>query len=277
MPGEPIQSRRETDALPGAPPLPAPPVAECHEACPDACSHRAEVFLFDSSVEIDIAIHAPAPLEADLARAIEARWQRLLPSNPRLFAGPILSITSFDASGRIRCARETYKALAVQPEVATGAELLAVIGLITMRDAANRTHLLLGQRGPQVRIYPGLWEVAPAGGINPPPPGVDRLGIVGVLAQLEEELEEEIGARWALKNPRAVAAVRNPHAHSLDIVIRAEVEPPGTIPASAGSEWEYAQVSWMPMADVWRACDERPETLVPQTLAVLRAMRERLL
>ncbi len=124
-------------------------------------------------VRLNVSIDGAAP-EADerTEQKIEATWAKLTEANPRLFDGPILALAQFNpATGAVVCRRDTYRRLTVQGEVETGVVLMAVNGVITARDRAGVEHVLLGRRSVSTRMYGGMWELIPAGGLEPPREG----------------------------------------------------------------------------------------------------------
>ena len=75
----------------------------------------------------------PAPAPPSSA-PVDAAWALLCAANPRLFDGPILSVTrSEPARAVIRCRRDSYRRLAVRPTVPTYTSLLSVSGVLRRR------------------------------------------------------------------------------------------------------------------------------------------------
>jgi len=214
-------------------------------------------------VSITIAPDPAPPSDA----AADRRWAELLAEKPRLFDGPILSVQSLALDrGLISCRRDTYKRLAVQPEVPTGANLLSVSGVLTALDSRGREHTLLGRRGRQTRIYGNMWELAPSGGVDAPPPGQRQVSWHGLMAQLQAELLSETGLADTLQNAEFLAAVRDPVAFSTDLVIRARLSPTIDRLKPARTNWEYSELLWLPLADLPRVAASEP------TIATTRAL-----
>ena len=195
----------------------------------------------------------PSPaIPAEIARRTDERWHDLLAANDRLHDGPVLSADELDpGTGRIVAHPDTYARLAVRPEVDTGVVALAVGGVLSAVDEAGREHVLLIRRHEKTRLYPGMWEVGPAGGIDPAP-GVGTLGFADLLAELPRELDEEAGLREPLTDARVALVYRDNHAHTIDVVIRATfgstVE---RLRAVAGeTEWDAAEARWVPLDDL---------------------------
>jgi hypothetical protein len=194
-------------------------------------------------VEIGPLIHRP------LDRAVEARWRAMCAENPRLFDGPILALESIDMEGAtIHCRRDHYRFLAVQPAVPTGIEQLSVTGVITTKGPGGAEHVLLGRRGADTRIYGGLWELAPSGGIDPPAPGASSLLWEDLVGQVQAELETETGLGARIHQAKLVCIARDASAGSADLVVCATLAgsidelPPGR------TNWEYSEVLWLPIS-----------------------------
>lgn len=209
---------------------------------------------------------------------IDRAWEAMTRENPRLFDGLFLSVEKwsppgaearpgFAASpGHFVCRVERYRHLAVAPFVPTASStrLLALTGIVTARDPSGTEHVLMGLRGKETRMYGGLWEFAPAGGVDPPGPGqmFDQALLRRVLAR---ELEEEVGlAAEALGACDPVMVVLNEEARSYDVVMRTKLViglEEAQRWATAGS-WEYERVEWVPVDEVGAFVE--PEGIVPQ-------------
>lgn len=226
-----------------------------------------------SGVTPTIVMAATPPRDAPAAGAEDAEWDRLTALNPRLFDGPILSLVSFDpATGRVSCRRETYKRLSVQGAVDTGVVLVAVNAVLIARDARGEEHVLLGRRSPQVRKYGGMWELAPAGGLDPPAGVAATLGPGALRAQLRRELLEEVGLDDALEGATPIAFYRDEAATSFNIVLRVELPTtPAALAAAAGERhWDCDAVMWLARADAPAFDRDRAGHVIDATRALLR-------
>lgn len=229
-------------------------------------------------VELRAQIGSSAPAGAEQAARIDAVWEELRRGNDRLYDGPILRAVSVDVeSGSLLCRRETYRVLAASARLGLGVRQLGVMGVITGRDSAGREHVLLARRAAQTRIYPGLWELAPSGGVTPPPLNVPRIGSRELSAALADEAEEELALDLSGQDGAAIAVLRDVHACSDDIVLRIELTGPidprrGVCPASndAADRWEYLDVAWVAMGDLRGFVDEHRSAIAPPTRALLR-------
>ncbi|MEL6740035.1 MAG: hypothetical protein AAFP26_05210 [Planctomycetota bacterium] len=211
--------------------------------------------------------------------AVEAAWDQRRAANPRLFNGPVLAWASdplaFD--GRtVRARRDEYRRLAVQPDIATGVMQLSVTGVVIAPDHAGRPYVCLARRAPSTRIYGGLWELAPSGGVDPPPAGDRTLDAADLFAQLMLELTEELGLAIEPDPGTPICVVTDPVAMSADVVIRVDAVRPveelvaGADASPRASRWEYDAVRWIAVDEVGafvRAAGR--EAVIPPTLDVL--------
>ncbi len=230
--------------------------------------------------------HDADPPDADIPggpEAVDACWARLRAANPRLHDGPILGVRRFDAAAaRLVCEPERYRRFAVGAELPLGVEAVGVSGLITRsgRTADDDPEVLLACRGAGVRIYAGLWESAPRGGVPPPdgllePPGPRELSLADFARALADEADEELGAASDARLPMPaltpVAIVRDAGARSLDVVLAGHLtgRAAGAWIEVAGRGWEYAAIAWTPIPELPR----RPDLpLSPPCEALMLAM-----
>jgi ADP-ribose pyrophosphatase YjhB (NUDIX family) len=214
------------------------------------------------------ADRAQAP---ELEDRIATRWQELTAQNPRLFDGPMLAIESFDAQrGALTCRRERYRRLAVQPGVDTGVRLLAVKGVVLRREAEQLQTLMI-RRHPRTHMYGGMWEIGPAGGVDPEP-GAQPYTIDhdSIQTQLARELREESGVVW---QPDAdaplIAMFTSDESHCLNMVLRIELDAVAT--DDSARAWDADALEWVPV-DSFSAFIERTRSdgIVPNSVALAR-------
>jgi hypothetical protein len=209
--------------------------------------------------------------------AEEACWASLCAANGRVHDGEILRVVGVDFERSVvRCERGRYKRLVVSRALGASEEvrILGVKGFIVGRDAAGGEHVLIGRRGAQTRVYGGLWETAPAGGVAVPRDGVTAIGVRELAASVEEEGEEELGVALDTRGARVVAVCRDEVAGSDDVFLRFEMA--GVInPRRAGAcqhgsgGWEYSDTAWLARADA-AGFDSRG--LIAPVRAVLRVL-----
>ena len=213
-----------------------------------------------------------APRDPRTIAAVENRWEELVAANPRMFNGPLLTVVGADLeSGLVECRRGDFKHLAVQDKVSTGTEILAVSGVVIARDRAGREHVLLGRRARQTRVYGGMWELGPSGGMPVPPDGVGDLCLDDFVRHLDEEMREEVGLE--LEGARCVCAgfCRDFIAHSLDVMVRVEVRQAVEDLPSASRDWEYEEVRWIALDDIGEFDRAHADQIIPPTRAFWRS------
>ncbi len=225
----------------------------------------------------------PASAEEEIA------WAALCAANGRLYNGPLLSVVRVEAPPQtgaacvITCRREWFKRLAIADVVPTGVHLLAVSGMLVARDDAGAQHVLLGRRSSQTRVYGGMWELAPSGGIEPPPtqrPGAGIIDRTHVLRVLQAEAREELSMELDVSATRFVALVHDERAHSDDLIVRVDLPakidprwapcPPRTAPGA--DAWEYVDAAWLPVAQAAGFAAEHTDAIIPPTRAVMRLL-----
>lgn len=187
--------------------------------------------------------HEPPP---GIESRAEGTWQRLRAENPRLFDGPILALAEFDPCiAHVRCRRTTYKWLSAQDELDIGVVLVAVNGVVTARDRAGQPHVLLGRRSPQNRMYGGMWELSPAGGVEPPPHD-GPVPAETLHAQLHRELQEECGLRDPA-HPAPLAFYRDTAARSFNVVFLMELARPveELVRDTRPAHWDCDAAQWV--------------------------------
>lgn len=219
-------------------------------------------------LRIDVAPARPSTPHTPDDHATEKRWREMLASNPRLYSGPLLAVVSIDfEEGVIHTRRDEFKRLAVQPQVKTGVQILSVTGVITARDAHGVEHVLLGRRGRGTRIYGGMWELGPSGGLTPPAAMTTTLDERDARRQLMEEAEEELGLHFGVDAGSSIPThaaqgcvlyVRDTIACSDDLVIPLRHEDAGSLERldaalkqqRATHEWEYEETQWVQIGEL---------------------------
>ncbi len=226
--------------------------------------------LAPESVRVEIA-DDPAP--EPTAEVVE-RWHAMRAEKPRLFNGPVLSYLGFD-NGVVSAHRDSYQRLAVQaqkPEIVTPPVMqLSVTGVVTALDSAGTRHVLVGRRSHATRIYGGLWELGPSGGIDAPPLARSTLDGLGVFRQLVQEMREETGLP-ADPDPGPIVAITiDPVATSADLVMHVQLTRPveeiiAHTDRSGQHGWEYETTRWVACRAFGRFVQELP--CIPPTIAL---------
>jgi 8-oxo-dGTP pyrophosphatase MutT (NUDIX family) len=208
----------------------------------------------DGNVVVDVSrIAPPIPNTA----AVQAAWDGLCTANPRFFDGPLLSVLHIEqAAGgrggeptRIHARPDRFARLAVQPGVATGVRILSVTAICTATDPSGALHVLLGKRGRETRIYGGMWELGPSGGMSVPPPALQTLDVDAIWSHLADEVHEEIGIE--ADRGIAIAITRDNLAMSDDVVFQCDLGELATASrATRAANWEYEAIQWIPVAEI---------------------------
>lgn len=236
---------------------------------------------------------SPTPLSSEIDRV----WNALCADNPALYDGPIVRVESFDAErGEVVCSRSSFKHLATADRLGLSTRQLGIVGWITGRDRQGREHVLLGRRGSDTRVYQGLWENAPSGGVSPrllaAPPRETAIDVL--FEALREEAEEELAmtlASWT-EVSRSGASVRrwivDDLAHSLDLVAEIDlgnidptrIDQCGSAGGVAGGacarsrpDGEYLDAGWVARDEWSRFATSSPrDVLSPPTLALAASL-----
>lgn len=214
--------------------------------------------------DLRVRIEGDAPARTPEVEArIDAHWAKLSAALPKLFNGPVVAVREIEtgeAGTTVFAVRDEYRRLVAQPGVPTGVQQLSVTGLL-VHDGA----VCVAQRSAQTRIYAGLWELAPSGGVDVA--GDTTLCFDDLVAQLAQELDEELGVPTGrIERAEAVALVVDGHACSTDVVIRAQLR--GDRPEIRRG-WEYDDALWVEDIDAF----VRTRPVIPPTAALLGWMR----
>ncbi|VAX41644.1 hypothetical protein MNBD_PLANCTO03-358 [hydrothermal vent metagenome] len=210
------------------------------------------------------------------------RWSRACKHNPRLFNGPKLRFMAFNPDTRtITAHRGTYLRYAMQDhdpgatDPGTDIYHLAVSGVIVATDPnTGCDSILLGTRGIETFLYPGMWELAPGGGLES----------TDIYSQLLLEMEEELGVHGLvdgsrrdtmLKPPGAtdvLGLVIDPNTPGVDVVVRLQLRA-GAEQAMGQASWEYGSTRFVPVTALAAFVEqEGPHAIIPPVLAIWRSM-----
>jgi 8-oxo-dGTP pyrophosphatase MutT (NUDIX family) len=185
----------------------------------------------------------PGPFvpKVDLAK-VDRAWERLRQANPRYFDGPVLHVLGVSRNGHggttIHVVETSYRFYAVQrPGLVGGLDCgvrpLGAKGICRVveddRSVSRPSRYVMARRSQSVAFYPGAWEFAPGGGLEP---NDDPASCV--LRELAEETDFE-----AVRPPIAVAILEDPIARSWEVVHAIDVRPSQS--ADATHAWEHAE------------------------------------
>lgn len=232
----------------------------------------------DITIEIEDRPDTPPTPE------IIALWDNARQHTPRLFNAPVLSLV--EARGpTLRVRRDSYQRLTAQsidPSLVTPpVRQLSVTGLLIARDHTGNPHALLGRRSDATRIYGGLWEFAPGGGIDAPPRSHTHLDGGDVFRQLIAEIREELDlptqATADLSPGRILALAADPIAGSVDLIMRLDLPIPLEELMAHTSEdtterWEYQTTRWIATDELPRFARDHSEALIPPALDLIHAI-----
>jgi len=192
--------------------------------------------------------------------ALAEAWAAARRANPRLHDGDMLAVESIDG-GLIRCRRAGYAELAVQGEgrvgdggggvtgLERGVWQLSVTGMVVGARGWRGQAVLLGRRSRSTRLYGGLWELGPSGGVWSER---SRLAAGDLLASLNQEMLEETTIPPSRTVARPIGFSIDPVGRSVDVVFRVGLMPMRLPRAAAG--WEYDAVRWVPLRGAAGAC-----------------------
>lgn len=229
-----------------------------------------------SSMRIVISDDPPPAVTDDVA----GRWAQARAANPRLFDGPVLSLID-EHDGALLARRDSYQRLTVQCMEPALVEprvwQLSLTGVLVARDERGIEHTLLGRRSHETRVYGGLWEFAPGGGIDAPEPGAASLSGADIFDHLLLELREEVGLPAdgiEMDRARVIGLTPDPAVGSVDIVIRLDL--PHALESCCGvgpggeHRWEYERVEWVGLSSLRVFAQDRE--LIPPASSIVKAL-----
>ena len=199
----------------------------------------------------------PVEESASEREATDGAWSRIRAANPRAFNGPILAYTSADPGANlVRCRRDEYRRLAVTPGIETGVVHLGVTGVLEARDEAGVPHVLMGLRSHATRIFGGMWELGPSGGVDPPPIDQRTMDADDLWRVLINEIREEVGLPVDPDPAPPIGLLHDPEGRSCELVVRVPLRRPveeliAVIDReNRTSRWEYDAVRWVALDDL---------------------------
>lgn len=216
---------------------------------------------------------------------VDALWDAKVTANPRLFNGPVLNWIDADPErATVRTRRDEFKRLTVQPEIDCAVTHLGVTCILIAPDHTGEPHVFLGKRGAQTRIFGGLWELGPSGGVDAPPRSQDHLDHIDLWKALRLEIAEELGLPIdpdrQSRSIDPVAFFHDPIGMSFEVAYRVELTTrvedllamAETDANQRTSSWEYEATRWLPIAHIPAFDDAENEAIIPPTRALFRAL-----
>ena len=168
---------------------------------------------------------------------IDSAWDDLCIRNSKYHDGAMLHVLGVVRNGHggvtVHVAECSYRFHAVRAlGIDTGVRPLGVKGICRYGEK-----VLVGLRSADVGSYPGCWEYAPGGSVEPSSLG-DSLDVAAVVLR---ELGEESG--WqATSHPIAVAMFLDEEAGTWEIVHTLDVIPGASEEMGSPPGWEYSEL-----------------------------------
>lgn len=214
-----------------------------------------------TGIQID---RSPSPaLDEPTQARVDAAWQDLCVQNPRYFNGDMLVFDRYDPqSGVVLAHVDQYKRHAVRDVANLGDSLLAVTAIV-IADG----FVLLGRRSHQTHRYGGLWELGPSGGVDVPEAG-NSIDEWALLEQAQREINEEAGFDTRGVRSRLIALVHDHQVGSSDLAMTLTLDQRPTIVTN----WEYSETKWVTHDELVDWCHEKPDELIPTTVALARVL-----
>lgn len=211
-------------------------------------------------------LREPLRRTTEQALAIDAAWSDLCAANPRYFNGRILSFERYDPATGVATARdEEYRAHAVKRSVDLGLSFFGITGILCVRGGDGRDRVMLARRGAAVHDYPGMWELGPCGGIDPPETG-DRLTPDDLGEELRREAGEELGLDLSGASLTHLALVHDtPDVGSTDLMVLVRLD---ATPETGRSNWEVSGTRWVTLDELAAWCERSPMEVIPTTRAM---------
>lgn len=226
-------------------------------------------------VRVAVTRAMPALVPALDAR-VEALWQaaaaRVAAGGAgRLFNGRVFSadrIGTEEITGHVT----EFRRIVAQMEdpalfSALGLRPLAVCGVLCCADGVP-----VGRRHPAAIYQPGMWQLPPAGSVDPT--AMDADGRVDLRKQVLAELREEVGVEVAQVGAvRPLCAVEHPGSHVTDvgIVIMTALTGAEVLALHQGrGNREYERLRFLTFAEIPAFLVEAGDALVPPAREFLR-------
>ena len=219
-----------------------------------------------------LAVGEAPPLAPDLEDRVEAIWREEAAISGRtLFNGVVFSVTEMTAR-RIEGHFVEYRLFIAQrrhPSLFADLKIrpLGVSGLLTCPDG-----IVFGKRADGVTQNPGMWELVPAGGVDPA--CADASGKMDLRKQLIAELTEEVGLPdTAVSIIDIRCLIENNIDHVLDIGMELSVGMPAAdIIAAHGNlgSKEYDEITVVTAPDLESFVYELGDRLVEEGRLMLK-------
>jgi hypothetical protein len=225
---------------------------------------------------VAVRVVRPLPeLDPTLDATVEALWRRATHrvaagGAGRLFNGHVFSadrIAPAEITGHFTEFRRIVAQMEQPALFATlGLSPLAVCGVLRCADGVP-----FGRRHNAAIYQAGMWQLPPAGSVDPGAVGAD--GMVDLRAQMLTELTEELGIRAdQVEPPTLLCAVEHPGSHVTDIGIALVTALTGAQVLEAHrahANAEYASLTIVPYDGLANFVAQAGADLVPPALIFL--------
>jgi len=210
------------------------------------------------------SVDKPLQISSVLQYEVDQLWMEEVHNNPYLFDGMILSALEVGVQGLVgRWVNYRYALTAYRrPDLANelGINPVAVNGYTVVGK-----RVLLARRACYVAQYPGAWELAPSGGIDPRVASGDE---IDYRAALLHELEEETGVvRSKVLSIEPYLLLFDPLTAAWEMVL--QVVLPTDFSEQLGSD-EYQEFRWVEKEALKAFVESHRDKVVPLTQMILQ-------
>ncbi len=219
----------------------------------------------NSGIRVEV-VERERDLEKEVKKEIDRIWETEAKKKGKtLFNGKILSMVKFNGKTMIAEYIDFKYALAqlINPELSKKLRIQPV-GITAITSANN--HILIGKRSSNVAVYPGRFELAPAGTVSDE---VLKEGEADLKKQLLTELQEEIGIEpCRILQLAPTLLVKDPTLGYVEVCYRIEVEPSVMAEAKFSRE-EYDEVLWLTPKESLSHIQQHRSEYVPMSIYLL--------
>lgn len=147
--------------------------------------------------------------------------------------------------------------------------LKSVLNVVPLGISAITTcgdSVLLGKRADFLANYPGCYECAPSGGVDPSTVNGNE---VDLLALILKELEEEVGIdKNFISSIKLINLIYDSEAHSYELVATIELKEEALSLAAASEE--YPEVFWVKQSEISAFLNLHKDAILPLSQMLLR-------
>jgi hypothetical protein len=188
-----------------------------------------------------------ASLPPSVVSEVDRNWAAARLKNPDVYDGLVLCVENCDeyrGSGELIVRPVRYRFVHFSEllgELAPTA--LAVSGVVVV-GIAQAQLALVGQRNLGASRFPGCYEFAPSGSVEPD--DVNAAGGVDIIRRFFAELREEVGLdREAIQMTDIIGTVHDREDRTLDVVVRAQASPDVTMQPGLFRSDEYDRLEFI--------------------------------